>query len=120
MIDGGSVFTFGVKGTLHWAPGNAPRVRVRLYDRLFNVENPDGGGDSADFKTFLNPQSVTEVADARGEPMLAQAPAGSRFQFERLGYFFADPKDSKPGAPVFNRVVTLKDTWAKVSDKGTG
>jgi glutaminyl-tRNA synthetase len=98
-----------VKGTLHWAPGDAPVAKVRLYDRLFKVELPDDD----DWKQNLNPGSLEEIADARIEPMLASAGPESRFQFERLGYFYVDPKDSAPGKPVFHRTVTLKDSWAK-------
>jgi glutaminyl-tRNA synthetase len=106
-----------VKGTLHWVPGNAPTAEVRLYDRLFSAEQPDKDKDK-DFKTFLNPLSLEVVSNARVEPMLADAAAESRFQFERLGYFYVDPKDSQPGKPVFNRTVTLKDSWAKEQGKG--
>ncbi|MCP3097526.1 glutamine--tRNA ligase/YqeY domain fusion protein [Myxococcus sp. K15C18031901] len=105
-----------VKGTLHWVPGNAPTAEVRLYDRLFSVESPDAD-DAADFTTFLNPNSLQVITDARVEPMLAEVAPESRFQFERLGYFFADPKDSKPGKAVFNRTVTLKDSWVKEQGK---
>ncbi len=105
-----------VKGTLHWAPGNAATVEVRLYDRLFSVEHPDRDKDK-DFKTFLNPSSLEIISNARVEPMLADAPAESRYQFERLGYFYVDPKESKPGKPVFNRTVTLKDSWTKEQGK---
>ncbi|MCE9666539.1 glutamine--tRNA ligase/YqeY domain fusion protein [Myxococcus stipitatus] len=105
-----------VKGTLHWVPGDAPTAEVRLYDRLFSVESPDAD-DAADFTTFLNPNSLQVVSNARVEPMLANTAPESRFQFERLGYFYADPKDSKPGKPVFNRTVTLKDSWVKEQGK---
>lgn len=105
-----------VKGTLHWVPGNAPVAQVRLYDRLFSVEQPDRDKEK-DFKAFLNPNSLEVVADARVEPGLAAANPGDRFQFERLGYFCADSQDSKPGAPVFNRTVTLKDSWVKEQKK---
>ncbi|QSQ18780.1 glutamine--tRNA ligase/YqeY domain fusion protein [Pyxidicoccus parkwayensis] len=106
-----------VKGTLHWVPGNAPTAEVRLYDRLFSVENP-GADDEKDFTTFLNPHSLEVLRGVRVEPMLADAAAESRFQFERQGYFFVDPKDSKPGKPVFNRTVSLKDSWVKEQVKG--
>jgi glutaminyl-tRNA synthetase len=97
-------------GTIHWVSADqALDVEVRLYDRLFAVETP-GVGD-ADYLTQLNPRSL-EVLRAKAEPSLAQARAGDRFQFERLGFFYAEP-DSKDGAPVFNRVVPLKDSWAK-------
>ena len=89
---------------------------VRLYDRLFQVENPDADADR-DFKEFLNPDSCRE-ATALCEPALRDATsAGGPVQFERLGYFFPDPVDSKPGAPVFNRVSTLRDSWAKIANK---
>jgi glutaminyl-tRNA synthetase len=101
-----------VKSTLHWvSAAHAVSAEVRLYDRLFNVENP-GTGDE-DFLTQINPNSLDVLRDCRLEPSLASVPAGSIFQFERLGYFAADP-DSRPGQPVFNRTVTLKDTWKKI------
>ncbi|WP_434345341.1 glutamine--tRNA ligase/YqeY domain fusion protein [Myxococcus virescens] len=106
-----------VKGTLHWVPGNAPIAEVRLYDRLFSVEAPDAD-ESKDFTTFLNPASLQALRDARVEPMLVDAAVESRYQFERTGYFYVDPKDSKPGKPVFNRTVTLKDSWTKEQAKG--
>ncbi|RYZ44484.1 MAG: glutamine--tRNA ligase, partial [Myxococcaceae bacterium] len=105
-----------VKGTLHWVPGNAPVAQVRLFDRLFSVEQPDKD-ETKDFKEFLNPNSLETLSHARVEPMLADAKPGDRFQFERLGYFCADAVDSKPGAPVFNRTVTLKDSWVKEQKK---
>jgi glutaminyl-tRNA synthetase len=102
-----------VKATLHWvSAAHAIDAEVRLYDRLFTVENP-GAGD-ADFLTQLNPASLDVVTHAKLEPSLADAAPGARYQFERLGYFCADP-DGRPGAPVFNRTVTLKDSWARVS-----
>ncbi|NPA43073.1 MAG: glutamine--tRNA ligase/YqeY domain fusion protein [Chlorobi bacterium] len=104
-----------VKGTLHWV--SAPHARtaeVRLYDRLFTVEQPDADPEK-DFTEFINPDSLKTVT-AYIEPSLAEAKPGDRFQFQRLGYFIADP-DSKPGRPVFNRTVTLKDTWAKLQKK---
>ncbi|MCP3060437.1 glutamine--tRNA ligase/YqeY domain fusion protein [Myxococcus sp. K38C18041901] len=105
-----------VKGTLHWVPGNAPTAEVRLYDRLFSVESPDSD-DATDFTKFLNPHSLEVLRSARVEPLLANAAPESRFQFERLGYFFSDPKDSQPGKPVFNRTVSLKDSWVKEKGK---
>jgi glutaminyl-tRNA synthetase len=102
-----------VKSTLHWVSAeHAATAEVRLYDRLFQVEAPGAG--EADYLTEINPRSLEVVRDCRVEPSLISATAGSRFQFERLGYFVVDP-DSQPGAPVFNRTVTLKDTWAKVA-----
>ncbi|HEX8703535.1 MAG TPA: glutamine--tRNA ligase/YqeY domain fusion protein [Myxococcaceae bacterium] len=105
-----------VKGTLHWVPGNAPTAEVRLYERLFAVEQPDKDKDK-DFKTFLNPNSLEILTTARVEPMLADAKPESRYQFERLGYFYVDPKESQAGKPVFNRTVTLKDSWTKEQGK---
>jgi glutaminyl-tRNA synthetase len=105
-----------IKATLHWvSAAHARDAQVRLYDRLFTVDNP-GAGD-ADFLTQMNPASLEVLANAKLEPSLADAKAGSRFQFERLGYFCADT-DSTPGALVFNRTVTLKDSWAKVTHEG--
>ena len=103
--------TYKVKGNIHWVavPG-AVKAQVRLYDRLFTEAQPDGGG--RDFLTALNPNS-RQVVTAYLEPGLGAVQADERFQFERHGYFVADRIDSKPGAPVFNRAVTLKDTWQK-------
>jgi glutaminyl-tRNA synthetase len=101
-----------VKGTIHWvsAKRSVP-AEVRLYDRLFLVPDPEAGDE--DFRTHLNPESLVEVEGARIEPSVADDPAGSHYQFERLGFFFSDPVDSAPGRLVFNRTVTLRDTWAK-------
>jgi len=105
-----------IKGTIHWVSArHAATVEVRLYDRLFTTAEPDGAKDGREFTDFLNPHSLEVVRDARVEPSLAAVEPGARRQFERLGYFFADPVDSKPGQPVFNRTVTLKDTWAKMA-----
>jgi glutaminyl-tRNA synthetase len=105
-----------VKATLHWvSAAHAVDAEVRLYDRLFSVENP--GTDDSDFLTQLNPASLEVLTGCKVEPSLASAPVGSRFQFERLGYFAVDP-DSQPGAPVFNRTVTLKDSWSKIEKSG--
>ena len=97
-------------GTIHWvhATRSVPAT-VRLYDRLFNVEQPDA---LLNFLDALNPASLQEVGNARVEPALRDAPPGSRYQFLRQGYFFADPEESRPGLPVWNRTITLKDTWA--------
>jgi glutaminyl-tRNA synthetase len=98
-----------VKGTLHWvSAAHAVDAEVRLYDRLFTVEMP-GSGD-ADFLTQINPHALDVLMGCKLEPSLATAIPGGRFQFERLGYFCVD-KDSTPGRPVFNRTVTLKDSW---------
>ncbi len=105
-----------VKGTIHWVPAaQAVQAEVRLYDRLFTEEQPDAH-ETKDFKEFLNPNSLT-VATAFVEPVLKEVAPGDHVQFERVGYFVADAKDSQPGKPVFNRTVTLKDTWAKSAGK---
>jgi glutaminyl-tRNA synthetase len=101
-----------VGGTIHWVSASLSKpVTLRLYDRLFNVANP-GAGD-ADFRAQLNPRSLEVVEGARLEPAVAAATAKGRYQFERKGYYFADPRDSRDGAPVFNLIVPLRDTWAK-------
>jgi glutaminyl-tRNA synthetase len=104
-----------VKGTIHWvSAAHAAQAEVRLYDRLFSVENP--AAEEGDFKSFINPNSLKVISTAMVEPALLEAKPGDRFQFLRLGYFCADT-DSTPGKPVFNRTVTLKDTWAKEAKK---
>ena len=108
-----------VKSTLHWvSAAHAVDATVRLYDRLFSVEDPDGAAAKAgkDFTALLNPSSLEVLERCKVEPMLANAAAGARYQFERLGYFAVDP-DSSPGKPVFNRTVSLKDTWAKIAGR---
>jgi glutaminyl-tRNA synthetase len=103
-----------VKGTIHWvSSAHAHKAEIRLYDRLFTVENP---GDVDDFVTVLNPNSLQTVT-GYVEPGLANITPGSRYQFERLGYFCADLKDSSAERLVFNRTVTLRDTWAKIAKK---
>jgi glutaminyl-tRNA synthetase len=107
-----------VKATLHWvSAAHAVPAEVRLYDRLFNAEMP-GAGDR-DYRLDLNPASLEIVPDARVEPSAADAPPGTRYQFERLGYFCVD-SDSSPGRLVFNRTVTLKDSWAKIVQRDVG
>ena len=107
-----------VKSTIHWvSAAHALNAKVRLYNTLFTVESPDNVPEGVDFVDTLNPDSVEVLADCRLEPSLAAAEPGARYQFERLGYFCADSEDSKPGAPVFNRTVTLKDAWAKIEKK---
>jgi glutaminyl-tRNA synthetase len=108
-----------VKGTIHWvSAAHAVNAEVRLFDRLFAAEAPGKGHEGErPFLKDLNPMSLEIIAGAKLEPSLASATPGERFQFERLGYFAVDP-DSKPGALVFNRTVTLKDTWAKERAKG--
>jgi glutaminyl-tRNA synthetase len=100
-----------VKGTIHWvSAAHALTAEVRLYDRLFSVPSPDAG----DFKEHINPQSLVTLDAARIEPSVTDAAPGTHLQFERLGYFCIDTVDSRPGAPVFNRTVTLRDSWAKI------
>ena len=102
-----------VKSTLHWVSAkHALRAEVRLYDRLFSVANPERDGD--DWKASLNPASVETLTNCFVEPGLAEAAAEARFQFERLGYFCADRQDWRPEVPVFNRIVPLRDAWAKL------
>ncbi len=104
-----------VKATLHWVPAaQAVDAEVRLYDRLFTVEMPGTG--EADFLTELNPQSLEVLRGCRMEPSLDGAHPGDRFQFERLGYFVMEP-DATPGAPVYNRTVTLTDSWARIQKR---
>ena len=105
-----------VKGTIHWVSArHAVDAEVRLYDHLFTSERPD---EEADFLSTLNPDSLQVLSNAKLEPSLADAQPGDRFQFERLGYFAVDP-DSETGSPVFNRTVSLRDTWGKISKGGT-
>ena len=104
-----------VKGTIHWvsAERSLP-CEVRLYDRLFTQPDPDDVPDDQEFTATLNAGSLVVLKDARVEPSVANDPAGSRYQFERQGYFVSDMVDAKPGALVFNRTVQLRDTWAKI------
>ena len=111
---GGPTANRKVKGTLHWvSAAHAVEADVRMYDRLFTVPEPGAEGD---FKKDINPHSL-EVLSAKLEPALAKASANERYQYERLGYFALD-LDSKPGKPVFNRTITLRDTWVKEQKKG--
>jgi len=104
-----------VKSTLHWVSApHAVSAGVRLYDRLFSAPNPEKVDEGKGFKDNLNPNSLELVTSSKLEPALGSAKGGERFQFERLGYFCVDAKDSLPGKPVFNRIVTLRDTWAKI------
>jgi glutaminyl-tRNA synthetase len=108
-----------VKATLHWvSAGQAIDAEVRLYDTLFTVRDPGSVAEGVDWKATLNPRSLEVVKGAKLEPSLASAGPESRWQFERLGYFCADRRDSKPGALVFNRTVTLRDDWAKIVRAG--
>jgi glutaminyl-tRNA synthetase len=107
---GGASSNRKVKGTIHWvSAAHARDAEVRLYDRLFSEVEPDAAGD---FKSSINPNSL-EVVNAKCEPVLSDATPEKRYQFERLGYFALDP-DSTPSKQVWNRTVTLKDTWAKL------
>jgi glutaminyl-tRNA synthetase len=113
---GGATAGRKVKATIHWvSAAHAVDAEVRLYDRLFTVEQPDAQGD--DFKSFLNPNSLETLNGCKLEPSLASANPEARYQFERLGYFRADPRDSAPGKLVFNRTVTLRDAWVKEKGK---
>ena len=108
-----------VKATLHWvSAAQAVEAEVRLYDHLFTKPDPTEDKDGPDFKSHLNPNSQVTLTSCRVEPSLQEASGGSRFQFERQGYFCVDSRDSKPGALVFNRTVTLRDTWAKIEKAG--
>tara|TARA_R110000850_G_scaffold22210_4_gene64860 strand:+ start:12169 stop:13860 length:1692 start_codon:yes stop_codon:yes gene_type:complete len=104
-----------VKATLHWvSEAHALDAEVRLYDHLFSIPDPDDVPEDVDYKTNLNPHSLQVLSGCKLEPSLKEAEPGSRFQFERLGYFCVDTRDSTPGKPVFNRTVTLRDTWARL------
>jgi glutaminyl-tRNA synthetase len=105
-----------VKGTIHWvSASHSIPAEVRLYDHLFSAPKPD---DAEDWHAALNPTSLEVVRGARLEPALAGSDRGSRFQFERQGYFCVDERDSSPSRLVFNRTVGLRDTWAKIESKG--
>jgi glutaminyl-tRNA synthetase len=110
-----------IKSTIHWvSAAHAVDAEIRLYEHLFTKESPEDVPEGTDYKVNLNPNSLAVVKTAKLEPSLGSAAPGSRFQFERLGYFCADSKDSRPGAPVFNRTVSLRDTWAKIEKKSGG
>jgi glutaminyl-tRNA synthetase len=103
-----------VKGIIHWVSvAHAKQVSVRLYDRLWTVEEPTG-----DVENELNPHSLEILTNCQVEPAVAAMAPGDRCQFERVGYFIADVNESRPGTPVFNRILSLKDSWAKVAAKG--
>ena len=113
---GGDTSGIHVKGTLHWVSiPQAITVEVRLYDRLFRVENPSN--EEGDFKDYINPNSLQVISSAYAEPSLKTAKFNERYQFLRKGYFSLD-KDTSEERLVFNRTVTLKDTWAKEQKKG--
>ena len=103
-----------IKGTIHWVSASkSVPAEVRLYDRLFSVPDPDNVEDGEDFTVHLNPESLTVLKDARVEPSVASDPTDTTYQFERTGYFVRDAIDSKPDHLVFNRIVTLRDSWAR-------
>ncbi len=103
-----------VKATMHWvAEEQAVEAEIRLYDHLFTVENPNDIEGGEDWRSCINPNSLQVVTGCKCEPFLGEAKPGDRFQFERKGYYCCDP-DSQPGKPVFNRTVSLKDSWAKI------
>jgi len=106
-----------VRGTIHWVSAqHAVSPEIRLYDRLFLSPEPGSGSD--DFKADINPDSLEILTNCKLEPSLINAKASEHYQFERVGYFNVDPLDSREGSPVFNRTVTLRDTWAKVEKSG--
>jgi glutaminyl-tRNA synthetase len=113
-----------VKGTIHWvSAAHAVSFEARLYDYLFKTErpmeiSPRPDGSAGEFTDNLNPNSLEVIETCYGEPSLANAADGSRFQFERLGYFARDPDTGKDGRPVFNKTIGLRDTWAKIANKG--
>ena len=109
-----------VKGTIHWVSAeHAVDAEVRLYDHLFMKQDPNDVPEGQSYLTNLNPESLTVLTGCKVEPSLANATAGSKYQFERQGYFCVDGRDSTPGKLVFNRTVALRDTWAKI-EKGQG
>ena len=109
-----------VKSTIHWvSAAHAVDAEVRLYDTLFTSEDPNAAPEGEDFTVNLNPASLEILTGCKLEPALANAAPLERFQFERLGYFCVD-RDTAPGAPIFNRTVALKDTWAKIEKRGKG
>ena len=106
-----------VRGTIHWVSAqHAVSPEIRLYDRLFRSSKPGSGG--GDFKADINTNSLETLKDCKLEPSLIDARAGEHFQFERVGYFFVDPLDSREGSPIFNRTVTLRDKWTKIEKSG--
>ena len=108
-----------VQGTIHWvSAADALDCELRLYDRLFSLADPEAVPEGQDFISALNPNSLTVVTGAKIEPSVAKDPVGTRYQFERTGYFISDVVDSAPGALVFNRTVTLRDSWEKEKAKG--
>ena len=117
---GGATAGRKIKGTLHWVSAqHAKSAEVRMYSPLFTKETPADDKESSDLKSALNPESLEILKDCKVEPALAEAQPGDRFQFLRMGYFCADAKNYLSTAPVFNRAVTLRDTWAKIAKKGS-
>jgi glutaminyl-tRNA synthetase len=114
---GNTASTRKVKATIHWvSAAHAVDAEVRLYDNLFTKENPEEVGEGQDFRANLNPNSLDVLTGCKAEPALRNAVAGTRYQFERMGYFYVDP-DSVPGTPKFNRTIGLRDTWAKIEQR---
>jgi glutaminyl-tRNA synthetase len=108
-----------VKATLHWVSArHAVDAEARLYDLLFTKKDPDEAPEGSDFRSNLNPKSLETLKGCKVEPSLENSAAGARYQFERLGYFYLDPVSCSGGKKVFNRIVSLKDEWAKVQKKG--
>jgi glutaminyl-tRNA synthetase len=110
-----------VKGTIHWvSAAHAVNAEVRVYDHLFTKPNPDEVPEGSDYRVNLNPASLEVLKSCKLEPSLASAAKGAKYQFERLGYFAVDPLDSTSSSLVFNRAVTLRDTWAKMQKTKKG
>jgi len=108
-----------VKSTLHWVSAqHAVKAEVRLYDHLFSAENPMAASSGTSWLDTLNSESLRVLSDCPVEPSVLEAEVGTRFQFERMGYFCLDP-DSSPGRPVFNRTATLRDAWKKAQQKAS-
>ena len=109
-----------VKGTIHWvSAAHAEDAEVRMYDRLFSIQNPNRVEDDKSFTDYINPDSLLVLTHCKLEPSLANVKSGTQYQFERKGFFCADP-DTKPGNPVFNLTVSLRDSWAKIENKQDG
>jgi glutaminyl-tRNA synthetase len=109
-----------VKGTIHWVSAErSVEAEVRLYDRLFLKENPSEVEDGGDYKDNLNPESLTVLQSCRLEPSLLDAKPGVPYQFERVGYFCLDSRDATKEKPVFNRTISLRDSWAKIKGKNS-
>jgi glutaminyl-tRNA synthetase len=108
-----------VKGTLHWVSApHALKAEIRLYEHLFSIENPNDLKEGQSFKDYVNPDSLRKLSECYVEPSLSEAAPGSHYQFLRQGYFCVDAEDTTKERPVFNRIVTLRDTWAKIQKKG--